>query len=70
MIRQIVACAATLALTCTPAAQAAEATPVATGLEIPWAVTFLPDGSALFTQRDTGQIMSLKDGQVTEVQRM
>ncbi|GAA2803337.1 PQQ-dependent sugar dehydrogenase [Saccharopolyspora taberi] len=48
----------------------AEVTPIATGLEIPWGLAFLPDGSGLFTQRETGQIMSIKDGQVTEVQRV
>ncbi|MCI2421741.1 PQQ-dependent sugar dehydrogenase [Saccharopolyspora sp. K220] len=73
MIRRtsaIVACAAALTLVFPLTASAAEATPVATGLEIPWGLTFLPDSSALFTQRDTGQIMSWKDGQVTEVQRI
>ncbi|MEV6231439.1 PQQ-dependent sugar dehydrogenase [Saccharopolyspora shandongensis] len=73
MIRRasaLIACAAAVALVFPPTASAAEATPVATGLDIPWGLAFLPDDSALFTQRDTGQIMSLKDGQVAEVQRI
>jgi glucose/arabinose dehydrogenase len=32
---------------------------IATGLEIPWDVDFLPDGAALVTERDTAQIMQV-----------
>ncbi|MER5390488.1 PQQ-dependent sugar dehydrogenase [Saccharopolyspora sp. NPDC002686] len=70
MIRRTCAIVAALMLALTPAAAAAEVEPVAKKLDIPWGLAFLPDGSALFTQRDTGQIMSLKDGQVTEVQKI
>ncbi|MER7013585.1 PQQ-dependent sugar dehydrogenase [Saccharopolyspora sp. NPDC000359] len=70
MIRRTCAVVAALMLALTPAAAAAEVKPVATGLDIPWGLAFLPDGSALFTQRDTGQLMSLRDGQVTEVQEI
>ena len=36
---------------------------VATGLQIPWGMTFLPDGSALVAERNTSRIMQLRVGQ-------
>jgi glucose/arabinose dehydrogenase len=41
---------------------------VTTGLVTPWGLTFLPDGSALVSERDTAQIKRIaSDGRVTEV---
>ena len=49
-----------------PSAQAVRT--IATGLDIPWDIEFLPDGSGLFTERDTKKLKKLKGTTVTTVQ--
>ncbi|WP_158892098.1 PQQ-dependent sugar dehydrogenase [Amycolatopsis anabasis] len=65
--------AATVAAGITAASASAQPAPlapttIASRLNVPWAIAFLPDGSALFTERNTAKVRSIRSGQVADVQ--
>ena len=48
-----------------------EASVIASNLEAPWGLAFLPDGRALVGERDTGQLLAVDDsGDIEEVQQL
>lgn len=40
---------------------------VTTGLRAPWGLGFLPDGSAIVTERDSRQVLAIKDGRTRKI---
>lgn len=37
------------------------------GLQLPWSVVFLPDGTAVVSERDSAQVKSIQDGKATTI---
>ncbi len=44
---------------------------IASGLAVPWGIDFLPDGTAIVTERDTTRVLTIdSDGRVAEIARL
>jgi len=63
----LVALLSTLALAATPVSAASTPTVVSRGHVQPWGLAFLPDGSALFTERGTRRIWAVTPGRPARV---
>lgn len=48
-----------------PAAQEPQVLRTVEGLQLPWSTVFLPDGTAVISERDSGELKSVKDGKTT-----
>ena len=57
----------TTAPTRSPAPDPQVAGEVITGLAVPWGIAFLPDGTALVGERDTGRLLHVSDGSADPV---
>ncbi|CAM3479816.1 sorbosone dehydrogenase family protein [Kibdelosporangium persicum] len=64
----VMAAAAITGLTFSAVPAQAATTVVASQLAVPWGLGFLPDGTAVFTERNTAKIRQLRGGVVSDVQ--
>ncbi len=60
----------TLGVALTPGIAIGAERDVATNLAVPWDIAFLPDRTALVTERNSARVMSIKDGVVREAARI
>jgi len=62
--------AVVLGLSLTPGVAVGVERDVATNLAVPWDIGFLPDRSAVVTERSSARVLSIKDGTTREVARI